>query len=71
MAEVKPAETKVAPAKDTKKKAVKGEAGEEAAEVKQERALGPQNTSGDVFAICHILATWNDTFIHVTDLTGR
>jgi small subunit ribosomal protein S14e len=24
-----------------------------------------------VFAVCHILATWNDTFIHVTDLTGR
>jgi small subunit ribosomal protein S14e len=71
MAEVKPAETKVAPAKDTKKKAGKGEAGEEVAEAKQERALGPQNTSGDVFAICHILATWNDTFIHVTDLTGR
>ena len=21
--------------------------------------------------MCHILATWNDTFIHVTDLTGR
>ena len=44
---------------------------EEEAEAKQERALGPQNTSGDVFAVCHILATWNDTFIHVTDLTGR
>jgi small subunit ribosomal protein S14e len=29
MAEVKAAETKVAPAKDTKKKAAKGEAGEE------------------------------------------
>jgi ribosomal protein S11 len=24
-----------------------------------------------VFAVCHILATWNDTFIHVTDLSGR
>ena len=24
-----------------------------------------------VFAICPILATWNDTFIHVTDITGR
>lgn len=71
MAEVKAAETKVAPAKDTKKKATKGEAGEEVVQAKQERALGPQNTSGDVFAICHILATWNDTFIHVTDLTGR
>jgi small subunit ribosomal protein S14e len=72
MAEVKTAEPKVAPAKEQKKKAVKGEVvAEEAAEAKQERALGPQNTSGDVFAVCHILATWNDTFIHVTDLTGR
>ncbi len=24
-----------------------------------------------MFGVCHILATWNDTFIHVTDLTGR
>ena len=24
-----------------------------------------------VFGIAHILATWNDTFIHVTDLTGK
>jgi small subunit ribosomal protein S14e len=23
-----------------------------------------------VFGVAHILATWNDTFIHVTDLTG-
>lgn len=54
-----------------KKKAAKAAEGEEAQEGKVERALGPQNTSGDVFAVCHILATWNDTFLHVTDLTGR
>lgn len=24
-----------------------------------------------VFAVAHILATFNDTFIHVTDLSGR
>ena len=73
MAEVKAAETKpAAVVKDTKKKGAKAaEGAEEAVEAKQERSLGPQNTSGDVFAICHILATWNDTFIHVTDLTGR
>lgn len=75
MAEVKQAETKEAPTKDVKdpkKKAAKAEEKvEEAPEAKLERALGPQNTSGDVFAVCHILATWNDTFIHVTDLTGR
>lgn len=35
--------------------------------------MGPPTSSNDekVFAICHILATRNDTFIHVTDLTGR
>jgi len=76
MAEVKQAEPKAepkpaAPVKEAKKKAAKEEGAEETAEAKQERALGPQNTTGDVFAVCHILATWNDTFIHVTDLTGR
>lgn len=60
---------KKAPAK--KKGAKVTAEGEEPENTKQERALGPQNTSGDVFAVCHILATWNDTFIHVTDLTGR
>lgn len=64
MAEVtnKPAPTK------GKKKAAKGA---EEAEEKAVVSLGPQNVSGDLFAVCHILATWNDTFIHVTDLTGR
>ena len=35
--------------------------------------MGPPNVSNDdnVFAVCHIMATKNDTFIHVTDLTGR
>ena len=66
-------ETKEQPKKaPAKKKGAKVTAeGEEPDNTKQERALGPQNTSGDVFAVCHILATWNDTFIHVTDLTGR
>jgi small subunit ribosomal protein S14e len=58
-----------------KKKGAKGaveQVDEGAADKQQlERTLGPQNTSGDVFAVCHILATWNDTFLHVTDLTGR
>ncbi|MCB0370127.1 MAG: 40S ribosomal protein S14 [Bdellovibrionales bacterium] len=70
MAEVtkKEAPAQQAPKKKGAKVTVEGE---EVQEGKQERALGPQNTSGDVFAVCHILATWNDTFIHVTDLTGR
>lgn len=35
--------------------------------------MGPPGVTNDdnVFAVCHILATSNDTFIHVTDLTGR
>jgi small subunit ribosomal protein S14e len=53
------------------KKGKKTAEGDEQQDAKVERTLGPQNTSGDVFAVCHILATWNDTFIHVTDLTGR
>lgn len=41
-------------------------------EVKEVKTLGPQVPQGEhIFATCHILATWNDTFIHVTDLTGR
>ena len=26
---------------------------------------------GLVFAVCHILASFNDTFVHVTDLSGK
>lgn len=39
----------------------------------EETKLGPPKQAEDdkVFGIAHILATWNDTFIHVTDLTGR
>ena len=37
---------------------------------------GPPNTQpgkneGNVFGVCHIKATFNNTFIHVTDLSGR
>ena len=39
---------------------------------KEEVRLGPAvSESENVFGVAHILATWNDTFIHVTDLTGR
>ena len=39
---------------------------------KEEVRLGPVIDPKElVFGVCHILATWNDTFIHVTDLTGR
>jgi small subunit ribosomal protein S14e len=35
----------------------------------------PQTTPGkntaNTFGVCHIKATFNNTFIHVTDLSGR
>ena len=35
--------------------------------------LGPQElpTGEELFGVCHICATFTDTFIHVTDLSGR
>uniref|UniRef100_A0A2P2LKM3 Uncharacterized protein MANES_15G121200 n=1 Tax=Rhizophora mucronata TaxID=61149 RepID=A0A2P2LKM3_RHIMU len=34
--------------------------------------LGPQVREGEhVFGVAHIFASFNDTFIHVTDLSGR
>merc|ERR1719272_2863407 len=34
--------------------------------------LGPQIREGEiVFAVAHIFASFNDTFIHVTDVSGR
>nr|QLA09572.1 40S small subunit ribosomal protein uS11 [Euglena gracilis]6ZJ3_SO Chain SO, Ribosomal protein uS11 [Euglena gracilis] len=33
---------------------------------------GPQTAAGDlVFGVCHIYASFNDTFVHVTDISGR
>ena len=35
-------------------------------------SLGPQKQDGeDVFAVARIFASFNDTFVHVTDMTGR
>merc|ERR1712168_596386 len=34
--------------------------------------LGPQVAEGeDVFSVAHIYASFNDTFVHVTDLSGK
>lgn len=34
--------------------------------------LGPTVREGEhVFGVCHIYASFNDTFVHVTDLSGR
>jgi len=43
--------------------------------VKEEQpalSLGPQAREGEnVFGVAHIFASFNDTFVHVTDLSGR
>jgi len=34
--------------------------------------MGPQVGENElVFGVAHILATWNDTFLHITDVSGR
>jgi len=34
--------------------------------------LGPQVREGElVFGVAHIFASFNDTFVHVTDLSGK
>ena len=52
----------------------KEEGGEEAAgEELKGGNLGPKDLplGEELFGVCHICATFNDTFIHVTDLSGR
>merc|ERR1711968_381007 len=35
-------------------------------------SLGPQVQPGElVFGVCHVFASFNDTFVHVTDVSGR
>ena len=35
-------------------------------------SLGPQTVEGEnVFGVAHIYASFNDTFVHVTDLSGK
>ena len=39
---------------------------------KQVVQLGPVVSENElVFGVAHILATWNDTFLHITDISGR
>ena len=34
--------------------------------------LGPQVAEGEqVFGVAHIFASFNDTFVHVTDISGK
>ncbi|KNC83725.1 40S ribosomal protein S14 [Sphaeroforma arctica JP610] len=40
--------------------------------VSENISLGPVVPEGqNVFGVCHIFASFNDTFVHVTDLSGR
>ena len=55
-------------------KAGKAEKEEKEEETKQEKLeyLGPKVLPDElVFGVCHIFASYNNTFIHVTDITGR
>ena len=38
-----------------------------------EQQLGPQNllAGEELFGVAHIYATFNDTFVHITDLSGK
>ncbi|KFH14060.1 40S ribosomal protein S14, partial [Toxoplasma gondii MAS] len=52
------------------KKSAKAATGEEGEA--QGSGLGPATRDGEiVFGVAHIYASFNDTFIHVTDLSGR
>ena len=56
--------------KNAKKEGEEGE--EEVVDQKKLQYLGPKLETGTLFfGVCHILATFNDTFLHVTDLSGR
>lgn len=40
--------------------------------VKEVTRLGPVAREGEnIFGVCHIFASFNDTFVHVTDISGR
>merc|ERR1712065_84786 len=42
--------------------------------VVEEVKLGPPaaaSANGEIFAVAHIFASFNDTFVHITDMSGR
>ena len=66
-----PKEEKKATKQQGGKKQAEGEEGVEVTTSKNQY-LGPDLTNEtNFFGVCHICATFNDTFIHVTDLSGR
>ena len=58
---------------ENKENVEKKEEGGEEEQAKGAEHLGPQDLAlgEELFGVCHICATFNDTFIHVTDLSGR
>ena len=41
-------------------------------QIHRETQLGPKTVEGEeVFGVAHLFASFNDTFVHVTDLSGR
>ena len=62
----------MADSNEPKKADKSGKKGKVRAE-KVEEVLAPQNLfpGEELFAVAHIYATFNDTFVHVTDLSGR
>jgi len=64
-------EKKKPPKKQSKGAAAKGASGE--AKVEEQVVLGPPSSGPNelIFGVAHIFASFNDTFVHVTDLTGR
>lgn len=49
----------------------KGKKQEKPQEEPEQAMLGANPTGELIFAVCHLYASFNDTFIHVTDLSGR
>ncbi|KAA6393314.1 MAG: putative 40S ribosomal protein S14 [Streblomastix strix] len=59
--------------KEEKPAATKGPKGKKGVKVQQEIISQiPALKAGEIrFGVCHIFASFNDTFIHVTDISGR
>jgi len=63
----------MAPKKVAEKAAEKAEAAAAEAVATGPPKLGPQNVAHgeEVFGVAHIFASFNDTFIHITDCSGK
>merc|ERR1711898_79250 len=51
--------------------APKKEKKEDDGEVKKHVLAAALKPDEDVFGVCHLYASYNDTFVHVTDLSGK